>query len=235
MDSALEYLGKYLADPCFVETPQEIEACMPELPAWWRSLFAADENLRVERTLQEWDGFREYLPAVFEVLTKRLRSVRLLSDRSFISGKRNLRLLYAIERSDGRLSYYAGGNPTQTNAPSAVHDNWSKLPAAFTRFYDTFHDGWYYVASNSMGPSPSEDFLVLDDMEWGILDEIGDPGCDLKDLAAVYSNGMGSYVCLSMESNQSYGDVLWWKDKPPRFNIDFWGTIDAWTEIGMKE
>jgi hypothetical protein len=114
----------------------------------------------------------------------------------------------------------------------AVQAIWSKLPPDFTEFYDSLHNGWYYVASVSMGPAPTEGFFFLSDFEWGILDDIGDPGCDLTDLLAVYSNGMGDHVALSVDRRQ-YGDVLWWKAKPPRLNIDAWAVIDAWTEIGM--
>jgi hypothetical protein len=115
----------------------------------------------------------------------------------------------------------------------AVREAWDRLPANFKEFYNSLHNGWYYLASNSLGPSPTDDFFILDDLEWGILETIGDPGCDLKKLLAVYTNGMGGYVALNIEGKRACGDVLWWKDKPPRLNIDAWAVIDAWTEIGL--
>jgi hypothetical protein len=235
MESALQYLQKYLAEPRLVQAPEEIESLMPELPDWWRVIFSSDESERVQRTLLKWEEYRIYFPSVVEFLSAHLRSVHLLSDKNRMSGNNDTRLLYEVAKSDGRMMYYAGGNPSQKTIPPSVADIWTNLPSDFTHFYDDFHDGWYYVASNSMGPSPSEDFFVLDDLEWGILDDIGDPQCDLEDLVAVYTNGMGGYVCLSIEGNRPYGNVLWWKDRKPRFNVDIWGVIDAWTEIGMNK
>jgi hypothetical protein len=160
-------------------------------------------------------------------MTAHLRSVTLLTDKS------STRLLYELEQ-DGRVMYYSGGNPSGKSMSPAVQDAWVKLPADFRTFYDTLHNGWYYLASNSMGPAPTEDMFLLDEQEWGILDDIGDPGCDLKDLLAVYSNGMGDYVALSVDRRE-YGDVLWFHDKPPQLNIDAWAVIDSWTEIGLNE
>lgn len=161
--------------------------------------------------------------------------MNLLTDKNLVTGKMSVQLLYELEKPDGRTMYYAGGNPLQKSMAASVQNAWGKLPTDFRRFYDSLHNGWYYLASNSMGPSPTEDFFILDDLEWGILEDLGDPGCDLKDLLAVYTNGMGGYVALSIEQKGAYGDVLWWKDKPPRLNIDAWAVMDAWTEIGLNK
>jgi hypothetical protein len=201
---------------------------MAEVPEWWRRVLLAEGDERIRETLRAWEEYQAQLPAVFGFLSSHLRSVNLLTDKT------SVRLLYELQK-DGRTMYYAGGNPASKPMSAAVRDAWDKLPADFRRFYDSLHNGWYYLASNSLGPSPTEDFFILDDLEWGILEDIGDPGCDLKDLLAVYTNGMGAYVALSIERRGAYGDVLWWKDKPPRLNIDAWAVMDAWTEIGLNK
>ena len=122
-------------------------------------------------------------------------------------------------------------NKTMSNAANAA---WPRLEQRFRDFYDSLHEEWYYLASRAMGPSPTKDWFILGDLEWGILDDIGDPGCDLKDLVAVYSNGLGAYIARSIEHKAGCGDVLWFKDKPPRLNIDFWDVTDAWTDLNSS-
>ncbi len=231
MDEVVSYLSKYLAEPEVLPALRPDDPLMSGLPEWWRGVLQADGGDRIRLTLRAWENHREQLPQVFDFLAAHLRSVNLLIDKNLVTNTTSVRLLYTLERGD-RTLYYAGGNPAQKSVPAPVQAIWSKLPVDFRRFYDSLHNGWYYVASNSMGPSPIEDFFILDDLEWGVLEDIGDPGCDLKDLLAVYTNGMGGYVALSIEK-RAYGDVLWWKDKPPRLNIDVWAVIDAWTGIGL--
>jgi hypothetical protein len=232
MDQTLSYLSKYLAEPRVLSTLRADDPLMAELPGWWQALLAGGSD-RVRQTLQAWEGHRSQLPQVFDFLAAHLRDVRLLTDKNLVAATTSVRLLYELERSD-RTLYYAGGNPIQKTMTASVREAWDKLPTDFKRFYDVLHNGWYYLASNSMGPSPVEDFFVLDDLEWGILEDIDDPGFDLKDLLAVYTNGMGAYVALSVD-RRAYGDVLWWKDKPPRMNIDALAIIDAWTQIGLSK
>jgi len=86
-----------------------------------------------------------------------------------------------------------------------------------------------------MGLSATEDMIILSDFEWGILEDIEDPGCNLDHLLSVYSNGMGAYVCLNTLPESRDGDVLWWKAESPWLNINAWGVIDAWTEIFLNQ
>lgn len=227
-DKVLQYLSKYVAEPRILATLPADDSLMIELPEWWKEVLQAGGSDRIHRVLQAWEAYREQLPLTFDFLSTHLQNVNLFIDR------RSVRLLYELEQG-GRTMYYAGGNPAQKSMSPLVRDAWDKLPADFRKFYDSLHNGWYYLASNSLGPSPTEDFFILDELEWGILEEISDPGCDLKDLLAVYTNGMGSYVAISIGRTGKYGDVVWWKDKPPRLNIDLWAVMDAWTEIGLNK
>jgi hypothetical protein len=233
VDKLLSYLNKYLAEPKVMPSLPATDALLAELPEWWREVLLARGGDRVRQTLRAWEGYQEQLPTVFDFLSRHLRSVSLLTDRTLVAGTTSIRLLYELEKQ-GRTMYYAGGHPLRKSMSPAVQAAWPKLPADFRRFYDSLHNGWYYLASTSLGPSPTEDFFVLDDLEWGILEEIGDPGCNLKDLLAVYTNGMGAYVALTIERKGAYGDVLWWKDQRPELNIDAWAVMDAWTEIGLN-
>ena len=85
-----------------------------------------------------------------------------------------------------------------------------------------------------MGLSPVEDFFFLADEEWGILEDIGKPPVDLEKTLAVYTNGMGGYVCLELQP-EKLNCLLWWSSKPPKLDIDFWAVVDSWTVMGFQE
>jgi hypothetical protein len=233
MSEMLSYLNKYLADAKVLTLLRSDDPLMNQLPQWWGELLQVSGDERIGLTLRAWQRYRNELPTVFNYLSAHLSGVSLLTDRDLTTNNVSIRLLYEIDRGD-RTLYYVGGNPTQIQSamPPVVKAIWHKLPSRFTQFYELFHNGWYYLASGTMGPSPVEAFFILSDFEWGILDDIGDPGCDLNDLLAVYSNGMGDHVALSIE-RRPYGEVLWWKAKPPVLKIDAWAVMDAWTKIGM--
>lgn len=110
---------------------------------------------------------------------------------------------------------------------------WDKLLSELRKFYDTLHDGWCYLASDSMVLVPAKDFLVLDEQDWGILDEI-DVDLDLSKVVGVFSNGMGGYVCLNTSEAPAKG-LSWFHDEAPKLTIYFWPTIDEWTVIGIQE
>jgi len=95
------------------------------------------------------------------------------------------------------------------------------------------HNGWYYLASGSLGLSPVEDFFFLDEEDWGVLDELGELPIDLKKSLAVFANGMGGYVCLEV-NEKCKNSMIWWNDKAPRVGIDFWPVIDSWTAMGFE-
>jgi hypothetical protein len=233
VDETLNYLKKYLTEPRVIASPRSVDLLDTPIPQWWHELFSTTGKDRIALTLAAWDQYRSNLPQVVEHLRQNLRDVSLLTDQNRVTGERSVRLLYAVDRGD-RLLYYVGGNPLQKSIAPSVRNAWDQLPSDFRQFYESFHNGWYYLASHSMGPSPIEDFFLLNDQEWGILEEIGDPGCDLKNLLAVYSNGMGDYVALGVEK-QSFGNVLWFKAEPPKLNIDAWAVIDTWTHLGFQE
>ena len=224
MDKAIEYARRFLADPRIIPPLAIDDTLRSQLPEWWQHVLLADGGRQVGLVLERWKGYRDRLPTTFEFLRQHLNEVRLLQDRD------RVRLLYELEK-DGETMYYAGGNPLRRVMNPSVARVWDRLPASLRQFYDSLHDGWCDLAAISLGPAPTEHFFILDDQEWGVLEDIGDPGCDLKDLVAIYTNGAGGYVAISVSRK---GDVLWWKDRAPRLNIDLWAVMDAWTEIGLN-
>ena len=209
MVDAIGYLQKYMDHPEILPLncvdPEELAL----LPGWWREALELAGAERVARVLREWERVESFLPGVVEVLKRNLRGVALLRNRtSSVRGwKSSVRLLYKVMVGDD-TAYYAGGNPLQKGMGDAVKARWGLIPTAIRNFYDTFHNGWYYVASESMGLAPTENLFFLDELEWGILEEIDDPGCKLDDLLAVYTNGMGGYVALNLGDRRDCGDLF---------------------------
>ena len=228
MSNALQFLANYFDAPLVIfDDIESLGSLRERVPAWWCEVMSVSGEDRVNRTLDEWRGHSDQLPAVFVFLVNHLQKVSIFASND------SLWLLYDLS-IDGRTMYYGGGNPRERIVSQSVQAVWGKCPVEFQRFYDTFHNGWCYLSSLSMGPAPVEDMFVLSELEWGILDNITFPEADLDSLLAVYTNGMGGYVTLNVNENSVSGDVLWWHDRPPQTNIDAWAVIDAWTEIGFE-
>ena len=114
-----------------------------------------------------------------------------------------------------------------------MKEKWALLPDSLKRFYE-FHDGWYFLASNSMGLSAAEDMFIFAEEFKEILCDIDDHSLDLNNILTLFSNGMGGYLCADLSKKEnSY--LLWWHDEEPDLNVNLWGVVDAWTLISIEE
>ncbi|WP_157359857.1 hypothetical protein [Caldimonas brevitalea] len=223
----MEYLRQYLVDPEIVRFGELSTAESSKLPPEWCELLSVEGEDRVSTTLQCWMRFEEQFPEIIRKMSERLDSVQLLRHKG------GYLLLYSI-RSPSRLLYYASSNPRDRSLSPQLETLWRDLPSAVKEFYD-FADGWYYLASRSLGLSPSKDIFILSDESWGILDEIEPPPVNLARTVALFTNGSFGYACveLSEDKDPNSSGLIWWSDKAPKLNLDFWGVVDAWTSIGM--
>ncbi len=100
-------------------------------------------------------------------------------------------------------------------------------------FYE-FQNGWVHATSDSLGISPVENLFLLEDEEWGIIENKEVTiDFDMKSTVAIFSNGMGSYVCITMGSKSE--GMIFWKHKAPTRNIGLWEVIDTWTYLGFMK
>jgi hypothetical protein len=225
----LEYLRKYVADPKLLTLDQLSDYDKENLPNSWMEILSVDGDNRISRVLAYWSDFKKEFEQVVEYLETNLVSVDLIH-HSF-----GYCLLYGVKSANGsRVLYYEGRNPKAKTIGPMVMNVWDFLPEKLRDFYNEFHNGWYYLASGSMGLSPVEDFFFLDEEDWGIIDEIGESVVNLEKTLAVYTNGMGGYVCLEFK-NGEINCLLWWNSKPPKLNLDFWAIVDSWTAMGFEE
>jgi len=226
-DSLLEYLKSYVSDPKIISLDQLSEEERKKIPESWVEILSLKGDDRVKKALHYWGDFKKEFEQVIEYLQHNVVSIDLLHHGFGYC------LLYGVKAANSdRVLYYEARNPKAKNLNPVIADIWDRLPTQLIRFYE-FHNGWYYLASGSMGLSPVEDFFFLDEEDWGILDEIGIPSIDLKQTLAIFTNGMGGYVCLELR-DENISCLLWWSNKPPKVELEFWSLVDSWTAMGFE-
>lgn len=86
-----------------------------------------------------------------------------------------------------------------------------------------------------MGLVPLENVTYFDDDEWGIIEELEEPiQINLKTTFGFFKSGMGGYVAIDYNNCENDNATLWWTNKEPRYNINFWDVVDEWIVIGFE-
>ncbi len=223
--SILDYLSDYLTNP-EITSLASIGRDLNTLPESWIRILSVEGQERVSLVLDEWRRFGDCFYETTPKLESRLVSVELLKYEN------NYSLLYEIEGPRQPL-YYEAKNPLTKQAGKSIESLWLALPQNIRDFYD-FHNGFFYLASHSLGPSPLEEIFLLSDEEWGILESIPTPPINLDQTIAMFTNGMSGYVCLDMTKKDPANEaIIWWSNKAPKLDVQFWHIVDAWTAIGM--
>ena len=224
-NSPFPYLNQYMKNPC-LETLDSIGADVGVLPEAWIRILSVSGKERLACVIDEWRKFGDAFFEVIPKFEKDLVSVTLLKNQEKYS------LLYEISGKTKSL-YYEAKNPFNRNFNKNIEALWPKMPESVRNFYD-FHDGWFYLASQSLGPSPSEAIFLLADEDWGILDEIPGPPVNLDMTVALFTNGSSGYVCLDLSKpDTEHSALIWWSNKEPKLGIKFWDVVDAWMVLGM--
>ena len=221
----IPYLSDYLSNPS-IESLASIGGEVAQLPQSWIQFLALENNERITRVLAEWKKFGDCFYETIPKLEKNLVSVELLKNEGEYS------LLYEIKGPKQPL-YYEAKNSLKKQVNNNIESLWPGLPHSIRDFYE-FHNGFFYLASHSLGPSPLEEVFLLSDEEWGILESIPAPPVDLDKTIALFTNGMSGYVCLDMSKPDPENEaIIWWSNKAPKLDVKFWDIVDAWTAIGM--
>ncbi|CJH89644.1 Uncharacterised protein [Streptococcus pneumoniae] len=86
-----------------------------------------------------------------------------------------------------------------------------------------------------MGLVPLENVTFFDDDEWGIIEELEEPlQIDLQTTFGFFKSGMGGYVAVDYKNSNNDNATLWWTNKEPRYNMNFWDIVDEWIVIGFE-
>lgn len=228
MSSRERYLQRYVRRLRFLDaqrlTPDDERA----LPSTWRALLALSEEARVHRVLEWWSPFVDVLPQTIGCLKNKLRAVHLLET------ERGSSLLYELHNKDSDTAFYEGLAPREAIDDPRVREVFVRTPIELQQFFRTLHNGWNYFASRSMGLSPLNHWFMMDQYDWGLLDDIGPSPIDLGRSLAVFTNGMGGYVCFEF-LNDATRAHLWFAKQAPRLNVDFWAVVDTWTLLGLEQ
>jgi hypothetical protein len=226
----LMYLKKYSKNIELLDFQYISENDKIILPDYWiKALTKKTVNEKVETVLSEWDKFNFQFQSTVNYLYNNLVDIELMKNNN------ELVLLYSIKNKNGKEIYYVGKNPKTINIQNNKKNIWVKLPDTIKNIYENLHNGWYYFASESNGLSSVENMIVLNEIEWGILDEIKTLPYKLENCIGIFHNGSGNYVCYDIETKDKNNGFIWYKTKEPRNNIKLWPVIDEWTKLSMEE
>ena len=226
-DEKLLYLNKYFNNPEILTLDELNTDEKSNLADAWVEIISAKEVNRPKVALSYWVEFKDELDQTVKYLEKNLSSIDLIRYNSQLS------LMYGVISDDGsEIIYHEGRNPKSKSLDNNLRDLWELLPASLQKFYE-LHNGWFHMASESMGLSPCENVSLLADDEWGILDEIGEQPIDMERTLSLFSNGMGDYVCIEL-AGEKPNCLIWDAKGPAKFGLDFWPVVDSWTVMGFE-
>ncbi len=86
-----------------------------------------------------------------------------------------------------------------------------------------------------MGLVPLENVTFLMMMNGVLLRELEEPlQIDLQTTFGFFKSGMGGYVAVDYKNSNNDNAILWWTNKEPRYNMNFWDIVDEWIVIGFE-
>lgn len=232
MDEKLKYLKRFSPNIEIVGIESLTEEDLGKLPLWWKKALSKQaSHLSCEATTAEWASYGYQLKSTYSYLVDSLSDIDLIKQNNEIS------LLYSVKNTIGGIAFYGGKNPQTKAIPPEILKIWGNIPSSFKDVYENLHNGWCYFASQSNGLSSVENLFLLDDMNWGILDEIAVTSLPFKLNTSIpfFSNGMGAYACLDIASADEKRGFVWYNNKPPKVGVDIWAVADEWTRIGIEK
>lgn len=228
MNNKIDFLRQYHKD---IQIIQDNIEEIKDIPRDWKEILCAKTPMeKSKKVLTLWKNYvgRE-LSHTIMYMEENLMDIELVKYKDKYS------LLYSIKAPDNLILYYEGKNPLDRIIPRELLDYWDGFPKSLKCFYENVHDGFFYYASGSMGLIPLQEFVIFDNEDWGILDEIDGPlQLCLKSTFGVFASGMGGYVALDLQNCENDNSTLWFSDQQPRYNINFWDVVDEWIVIGFQ-
>ena len=201
------------------------------IPEKWKQIIVENDfTVKKDRVIKLWNTVAKMeLRNTIQYLSDHLVSLDLLYDGYIYS------LLYGIRYSDSEVAYYEGQLTLDLDNCVELENRWKDLPKSIQRFYEDIHNGFYYYASHSVGMVPVDEVTHLAEYDWGILEYLEEPlKIDMNSCFGFFSNGMGAYVVIDSNGPIDGDAVLWFKDKKPRYGVDFWDVVDEWIVLGFQ-
>lgn len=223
-DMLLNFLSEYLEQPKVVTLSELSIGERERLPPIWRNVLERDDE-KLERILHNWSFIKDELALVYDYLCENLVSL----DLTYFNDEYHL--IYGIKSAQGETLYYQGTNPKFSNQ----NDYLSRMPNKLKQFYN-LHNGWFYLASGSMGISPLDELFRLDEYEWEIEQnsDFKSLALDLNRFISIFSNGMGAHIAFDEQLGE-FKSIIWWSNDMPTMDIEFWPTLDTWIRLGFDD
>ncbi|MCP1222967.1 SMI1/KNR4 family protein [Sebaldella sp. S0638] len=226
-----DYLKQYRSDVEIVNYDKFLNINLSFLPDQWKKIFNSknDETINKE-IISFWkEKIGHNMNNTISHLEDNLVKAEIIKSREEYS------VLYTIKSLSGEINYYEGKFPKEKFENIKLNEKWELVPDKLKRFYEEIHNGFYHYSSISMGLMPLEDVILLEDYEWGILDELEEPlQIDLACTFGFFENGSGDCVAVDLENSGIDKGVLWFHDDQPDYNINFWDVVDEWINIGLE-
>ena len=238
MEQKIDYLKKYTLsktkDVCIIPFDKVGGVDTNAIPQSWFTIFEeSDIKKRIALMLDVWKNYSQsILSNTIAYLTEYLDNVELMC----INGR--YAVLYSVKsrNSTSEIYYYEGGNPLETFHNEVLKKSWDRIPISIREFYENVHNGFYYYASKAMGLVSLNDVTYFndDDIEWGIIEDLKEPiGINLKTTFGFFENGLGDYIAIDYENCNNDNATLWFHNKQPKYNLNFWDLADEWIVIGF--
>jgi hypothetical protein len=184
------------------------------LPEQWNGFGL--EDIEGINTPIEWDDFSGSLPSVFKWVKKCVvGTVLAVRETSYLA---------YIYLEDGEVSVYLGAPPLRDTEYPEI----DKVPRSLRDFYTRLHNGFGFYIGLTMGPSPTKDYMCIQDL----CDE--DMG-EIPLLLSFFSSGAGDYLAIEKKQHTDVG-YIWWHEEPtaPDVDIDIWAVMDTWMAIFLE-
>ena len=227
----LEYLNQYRKDKISIIEYNQLEQYKKYIPEkWFDALYCEDFNSRKDNVLMIWDSVvSEELSNTISYINDFLVSLDIIFD-----GK-ECTLIYGINNENG-LEYYEGRFNKNLEINKNLSREWNNIPSSIKRFYDEVHNGFYCFASFSMGLIPLEVVICLGEEDLGILEELTEkPQISLDTSFAFFSNEEGLHIVVDANDNDINNAVLWFANREPRYNKNFWDYVDELIVMGFMD
>lgn len=234
MENKLRFLKEYNEDIEIIPYNYMDNIDISIMPSTWYEIFR-EKNIRkrIEFLLNIWKQcVGKELRNTISYLSENVINVELIKKNDKYS------ILYTLLSSDiesDEEEYYEGGNPLDIFINKELEELWNKIPNSVRKFYEGVHNGFFYYASQAMGLVSLDSVTFFDEDEWEIIDELKEPiQIDLKTTFGFFKSGMGGYVAIDYNNCKNDNSVIWWVNKQPKYNVNFWDVVDEWIVIGFQ-
>lgn len=195
----------------------------------WKSIFKEIvQSKRIQNVINIWKKHsKKELRNTINYLSEHLIDVSLVKTSYGIS------VIYELIMMDGSIDYYEG--LLSINDYDKKFLNWDSIPESLKNFYSYVHNGFYYYASQNMGILPIQKVTCMCDYDWGIIEDLKlEIPFNMNSTYIFFETGMGGYVLLDTQKYKDENSVVWFSNKKPMFDKNFWDIVDEWIVMGFN-